>query len=93
MAEQTLIELIDNNQRILTKRITKSTVNIFIQLVSQDKVAKYIEILRVIIICNGKPLTGNQTEITQLLLVDEVMREKLMYKLRVERGQIQVCYN
>lgn len=55
--------------------------------------AKYIEILRVIIICNGKPLTGNQTEITQLLLVDEQMREKLMYKLRTERGQIQVCYN
>lgn len=60
---------------------------------SQDKVAKYIEILRVIIICNGKPLTGNQTEITQLLLVDESMREKLMYKLRTERGHIQVCYN
>mgnify|MGYP002345677881 CR=1 FL=1 len=34
MAEQTLIELIDNNQRILTKRISKSTVNKFIQLVS-----------------------------------------------------------
>jgi hypothetical protein len=30
MAESTLIELIDNNQRILTKRISKSTVNKFI---------------------------------------------------------------
>ena len=94
MAEKTLTELIDNNKRILTDKIERGTVNKFIQLVSEDKVAKYIEILRVIIICNGKPLTGNQREISQLLLKDDKMRNRLMYKLRLDQGKqlVQVCF-
>lgn len=93
MAEKTLTELIDNNKRILTNRIGRGTVHKFIQLVSEDKVAKYIEILRVIIICNGKPLTGNQREISQLLLRDTKMRDRLMYKLRMRKGYVDVCFN
>jgi hypothetical protein len=93
MAEKTLTELIDNNKRILTNRIGRGTVNKFIQLVSEDKVAKYIEILRVIIICNGKPLTGNQREISQLLLRDQKMRDRLMYKLKMSKGLVWVCFN
>lgn len=95
MAEKTLTELIDNNKRILTNRIGRGTVNKFIQLVSEDKISKYIEILRVIIICNGKPLTGHQREISQLLLRDKKMREKLMYKLKMDEtfNKVQYCLN
>lgn len=95
MAEKTLTELIDNNKRILTNRIGRGTVNKFIQLVSEDKISKYIEILRVIIICNGKPLTGHQREISQLLLRDKKMREKLMYKLKMDEtfNKVQVCFS
>lgn len=90
MAEKTLTELIDNNRGILTQRIDRSTINKFIQLVSQDKVAKYINILRVIIICNKKPLTGNQGIISKLLLEDSDMRESLLYQIRMNQQKIEV---
>jgi len=93
MAEKTLTELIDNNKTILTKRINKGTVNKFIQLVSEDRVAKYIDILRVIIICNEKPLLGNQREISPLLLKDKKMRERLVYELRRYNKVIQFKIN
>jgi RIH domain len=64
MAEQTLIELINNNKHILTTKITKGTIQKFIQLVCEDKLAKYIDILRVITIFMGKPLSTNQREIS-----------------------------
>lgn len=81
-AEQTLTELIDNNERILKTRVRKETINKFLQLVSQDKISKYLKILRVIIVCDGKPMKNNQREISKLVLKDQRMQKQLLYDLR-----------
>lgn len=89
-SEGTLTELIDNNKRILKTRLRKETINKFVQLVSAQKVPKYINILRVIIVCDGEPMQRNQREISKLLLKDEKMRNKLLYRIRLENGIVEV---
>jgi hypothetical protein len=88
-AESTLTELIDNNKRILKTRVRKETINKFIQLVSSDKISKYLKILRVIIVCDGQPMKNNQREVSKLILKDEKMSKKLLFGLRLENGEIQ----
>ena len=64
-AEITLTELIDNNRRILQERIPKETIIKFIQLVSGEKDAKYLNILLVIIMCDGAPMVKTQQEVSR----------------------------
>ena len=87
-AEQTLTELIDNNERILKTRIRKETMNKFLQLVSQDKISKYLKILRVIIVCDGKPMKNNQREISKLVLKDQRMQKQLLYDIKINMNPI-----
>lgn len=87
-AESTLTELMVNNRRILTTRVRKETINKFIQLVSSDKIPKYLKVLRVIIICDGEPMKANQREISKLVLKDEKMKRKLLFNLRTAKNGI-----
>ena len=89
-SEGTLTELIDNNKRILKFRLRKETINKFVQLVSAEKVPKYINILRVIIVCDGEPMQRNQREISKLLLKDQKMRERLLYRIRINGQEVEI---
>ena len=79
-AGQTLTELIDNNQKILESRIELSTINRFITILrDKDKDCKYVEILRAICICDGKPMIKNQKDVTKRLLDNRADKEKLVF--------------
>lgn len=41
----------------------------------------------------GKPLTTNQREISQLLLKDQKMKDKLMYNLRLHNNSVHVNFD
>ena len=85
-AQGTLTELIYNNRRILDTRLRKETMNKFIQLVSSDKISKYLDILRVTIVCDTKPMKNNQREISKLVLRDDKMSEKLLYIMEMTKS-------
>ena len=64
MASATLTELIKDNKRILDNRIKKETIISLIKILLSDKrEAKYCEMLRVLVNCNGSAIISNQAEI------------------------------
>jgi len=80
-AGNTLVELIDNNKRILETRIHQKTIKWFIDFLVQRKEEHFVNILRVICICDGKPMIRNQKEISELLLLDFNIRDQLLFRL------------
>lgn len=80
-AGKTLIELIDNNRRILETRIQRNTLQLFIKFLLHKKDDHFVEILRVICICDKDPMLKNQKEITELMLKKEEVRDKLLFIL------------
>lgn len=78
-AGQTLTELIDNNQRILESRIKQDTILQFVDILKEDKDAKYVEVLRAICICDGLPMIKNQKDITRDILENSEAKEKLVF--------------
>ena len=59
-AEEALTELIDNNEKILETKISNSTIYDFIKMLEDDMEAKYVKLLRALVICNGQPMVKNQ---------------------------------
>ena len=80
-AGTTLVELIDNNRRILETRIHKKTIKWFIDFLKETKEEHFVNILRVICICDGKPMQHNQRETAELLLKDKDVKEQLIFKI------------
>lgn len=81
-ANETLTELIDNNQVILETRIKKSTINKFVtNLVESGGEKKFVDILRAICICNETPMKANQNIISLLILGVANSRERLILPL------------
>lgn len=71
LAGTTLLELIDNNRRILESRIEDSTIHRFIDfLVSDIQQAQYVNIVRAMCICNEEPMIKNQKKVSKFLLED-----------------------
>ena len=58
-AEEALTELIDNNEKILETKISNSTIYDFIKMLEDDMEAKYVKLLRALVICNGQPMVKN----------------------------------
>ena len=80
-AEKTLKELIDNNEKILNRRIDKETSYKFVMFLARDPDSKHIELLNVLIICNGLPIFKNQKRLTKLILADVKLRDKILIYL------------
>lgn len=78
-AGQTLTELIDNNQRVLESRIKQDTILQFVDILKEDKDAKYVEVLRAICICDGLPMIKNQKDITREILENSEVKSKLVF--------------
>ena len=70
-AEATLKELIDNNEKVLEKRLNEDIIREFIKDLSKDPEPKYIDLLNVLIICNGKPIHINQQRVTKMIMKDQ----------------------
>jgi hypothetical protein len=80
--ENTLKELLDNNQVILEKTITDNIIHKFVEYLAKDPKAKYIELLNVMIICNGEPILINQKRITKILKEHQIIRNKTLVFLK-----------
>ena len=88
-ANETLTELIDNNQRILETRIKKSTIIQFVEnLAYKGGDSRYVDILRAIIICDNKPMLKNQNIVTDIMISDERIRTKLIKPLKLKENTI-----
>ena len=83
-AGRTLIELIDNNKRILETRISHKTIMTFVGFLTDNRDAHFVDILRVLCICDKQPMIRNQREIAELLLNDQTTRERLLFELTAD---------
>jgi hypothetical protein len=83
-AGKTLIELIDNNKRILETRIQDNTLKLFIKFLQEKKDDHFVEILRVICMCNKEPMLKNQKDITLFLLKNDAVRNNLLFDLMTD---------
>jgi RIH domain len=59
-ANETLTELIDNNERILEKRIRNTMIDRFIESLAKSKSHKLVQILRAVCINEGRPMKKHQ---------------------------------
>lgn len=90
-ANETLTELIDNNQRILDTRIKRETISKFIyNLIKDGGDSKFVHILRAICICDDKPMLKNQNIITEILLQDRQVRNQLVLPLKCEKKIVKI---
>jgi hypothetical protein len=90
-ANSTLTELLDNNERILEAQIRTGTIDKFVfNLIESKGDKKYIDILRAICICNGKPMVRNQRAISEIVLKDNAKRKKILTELKLEGGKVVI---
>ena len=90
-ANSTLTELIDNNERILEAQIKKGTIDKFVyNLIESRGNKKYIDILRAVCICNGKPIEANQKILSEIILKDNINRKKLIPELKMEGSEVLI---
>ena len=66
-AESCLQELIDNNQKILERRIDNDIIKEFVKSLSSNLDSKYVIFLNVIILCSNKPVLSNQKKVTKII--------------------------
>ena len=85
-ANETLTELIDNNERILEKRIRNTMIDRFIESLANSKSHKLVQILRAVCINDGRPMKKHQQYITQQMLLDAQKSEQL---IKIEKRKQQ----
>lgn len=87
--------MIDNNERILESRIKDDTILNFVNyLYKEEKDAKFINILRAICICNGEPMIQNQKEISEMMIQDTKILDRLVYAIDLDPVEgIVVTFN
>lgn len=61
-----LTELIDNNEKILTTRITSKMIESFVEKLKQQETI-YLNLLKVILISDGKAINKNQMILNEIL--------------------------
>ena len=87
----TLTELIDNNTKILENRIQETNIKSIITGMRFETTNLYfIDLLRAICICEGKPMFKNQKIITQLLFNEDTYRDRGFSFLTDENNQVIV---
>jgi RIH domain len=78
--ENTLKELLDNNKEILENRISDDIIEKFIDYLAKDPQAKYVELLKILILSNNNPIVMNQKRITNIIFTNEhLMRSILVF--------------
>jgi len=79
-AEATLIELIDNNKKILNTRINRDTIAKFVKMLKENKNEKFVNLLRALCVCDGEAVVKNQTEMSLLIVKNEELRNHLIHQ-------------
>lgn len=76
-----LTELIDNNEKILTSRITSGMIESFVEkLNSQETV--YLNLIKAILISDGKAMFRNQMILNDILFKVQSNRDLLLFQMR-----------
>lgn len=90
-AEATLIELIDNNKRILSTKINKDMISRFVDMLEANKSQKFVNLLRALCVCDGEAVVRNQTDMSRYIIEDVNVRNNLIYQhFRKVNGVIEV---
>jgi hypothetical protein len=90
-ANAALTELMDNNQKLLECQIDRAfIVKLVNNATGEEFNKKYIEILRTLCICDGKPIAKNQLLVSELLLKDSVARNKFLPKLLLKDDTVYI---
>lgn len=86
-ADVTLVELIDNNRRILEAKIKIQTIEDFIGLLMEQELhEKYVKLLSALTICDGEAMVTNQAEISKSIFEQENVKEKLILRLEMKEN-------
>ncbi len=70
-AEAPLIELIDNQKKILTTRLNRDIIMKFVKMLKENKNEKFVNLLRALCVCDGEAVVKNQTEMSLLIIKDK----------------------
>jgi hypothetical protein len=90
-ANTTLTELMDNNQKLLECQIDRTFILKLVNNATGEEFnKKYLEMLRTLCICDGKPIAKNQLLISTLLLQDSVVRNKFLPKLLLKDDKVYI---
>uniref|UniRef100_A0A1I8GNK8 RYDR_ITPR domain-containing protein n=1 Tax=Macrostomum lignano TaxID=282301 RepID=A0A1I8GNK8_9PLAT len=76
-----LVELMKDNRKIVD-RISKEQIDDFVDLLRKNEHYSYLELLKVLCVCNGVAITDNQSYIAQKWLLEDTRGIYL-----TERGQ------
>ena len=76
-----LTELIDNNEKILSTRITPEMIKSFVEQLKKKDI-RYITLLKALLISDGRAMVKNQIILNTFLFDDLETRSILLYKLR-----------
>ena len=80
-----------NNEIISNKRIDKNIIENYVNLIiDQGYDERYVELLRVVCICNDKPVKENQKHITNSLFGNPEKRNKLIFGLKFIGNEVMV---
>jgi len=79
-AEATLIELIDNNKKILNTKIDRDIILKFVHMLKENKNQKYVNLLRALCVCDGEAVVKNQTDMSRFIIEDVETRTHLIFQ-------------
>jgi inositol 1,4,5-triphosphate receptor type 1 len=86
-AENTITELLKNNEVLLDKQITKETIVNFVELCKgQMKNERFLNLLATLCSCNGEAVNSNQDDTCEILLENEDNNKALIMKMVANRG-------
>lgn len=78
-AEATLIELIDNNKKVLNTKINETTIEYFVTILKTNKNEKFINFLRSFLVCDGDAVLKNQNDMSRIMIKNEDVCKYLFY--------------
>lgn len=81
-AENTITELLKNNEVLLDKQITKETIVNFVELCKgQMKNERFLNLLATLCSCNGEAVNSNQDDCCEILLENDDNNKALIMKM------------
>lgn len=90
-AEATLIELIDNNKKILDDKINTDMIAKFVQMLKENKNEKFVNLLRALCVCDYEAVVANQTDMSKFIIEDRPTRDYLIYQnYRKNNGHVEI---
>ena len=91
MAEETLIEILSDNKKLLEHIVTPKLISHFVELLrSRERDAKYMKLLSVLCTSQGEPITSNQNAISEIVLNNAENCNAVLIQVRHTTSIIEV---